>query len=31
MSNLVDVKDNYNAGKPEILVEVDREKQDCSL
>lgn len=24
--NIVDVKDNYNAGKPEIEVEVDREK-----
>jgi CzcA family heavy metal efflux pump len=24
--NLVDVKDNYNTGKPEIVVEVDREK-----
>ncbi|MCK5571417.1 MAG: efflux RND transporter permease subunit, partial [Bacteroidetes bacterium] len=23
---LVDVKDNYNAGRPEIIVEVDREK-----
>ena len=23
---LVDLKDNYNSGKPEILVEVDREK-----
>lgn len=26
ISNLVDVKDDYNAGKPEIEVEVDREK-----
>lgn len=24
--NIVDVKDNYNAGKPEVEVEVDREK-----
>ncbi len=24
--NIVDVKDNYNPGKPEIVVEVDREK-----
>jgi CzcA family heavy metal efflux pump len=24
--NLVELKDNYNTGKPEILVEVDREK-----
>jgi multidrug efflux pump len=24
--NLVDLKDNYNTGKPELVVEVDREK-----
>ncbi|MRR39619.1 efflux RND transporter permease subunit, partial [bacterium] len=24
--NLIDLKDNYNTGKPEILIEVDREK-----
>ncbi|MDH4069659.1 MAG: efflux RND transporter permease subunit, partial [Ignavibacteria bacterium] len=24
--NLVDLKDNYNMGKPEVLIEVDREK-----